>query len=120
MQFKTLIHEVQYTAFIQIPTQGFCCTQTFAERLFARLQKANERLETRLAMMAVISRAVGVHKLLLLNFYPFLQKYIQPHQRDVTRILAILIQVQRVRARVHVLTLLEFLRFLLQHIGCTC
>ena len=67
--------------------------QTFAERLFARLQKANERLETRLAMMAVISRAVGVHKLLLLNFYPFLQKYIQPHQRDVTNILAILIQV---------------------------
>lgn len=67
--------------------------QTFAERLFARLQKANERLETRLAMMAVISRAVGVHQLLLLNFYPFLQKYIQPHQRDVTQILAILIQV---------------------------
>ena len=67
--------------------------QTFAERLFARLQRANERLETRLAMMAVISRAVGVHQLLLLNFYPFLQKYIQPHQRDVTQILAILIQV---------------------------
>jgi uncharacterized membrane protein len=44
-------------------------------------------------MMAVISRAVGVHQLLLLNFYPFLQKYIQPHQRDVTQILAILIQV---------------------------
>lgn len=67
--------------------------QTFAERLFSRLQEANERLETRVAMMAVISRAVGVHQLLLLNFYPFLQKYIQPHQRDVTRILAILIQV---------------------------
>lgn len=73
--------------------------QTFAERLFARLQKANERLETRLAMMAVISRAVGVHQLLLLNFYPFLQKYIQPHQRDVTQILAILIQVGPSRSR---------------------
>lgn len=74
-------------------THPICFVQSFAERLFARLQKANERLETRLAMMAVISRAVGVHRLLLLNFYPFLQKYIQPHQRDVTRILAILIQV---------------------------
>jgi hypothetical protein len=74
-------------------TLKFLVPQTFAERLFARLQKANERLETRLAMMAVISRAVGVHQLLLLNFYPFLQKYIQPHQRDVTQILAILIQV---------------------------
>lgn len=68
--------------------------QTFAEKLFARLQKANERLETRLAMMGVCSRAIGVHRLLLLNFYPFLQKYIQPHQRDVTRILAILVQVK--------------------------
>jgi len=68
--------------------------QTFAEKLFARLQKANERLETRLAMMGVCSRAIGVHRLLLLNFYPFLQKYIQPHQLDVTRILAILVQVR--------------------------
>ena len=67
--------------------------QDFADRLFARLQKANERLETRLCMMSVISRAVGVHKLQLLNFYPFLQKYIQPHQRDVPQILAFLVQV---------------------------
>lgn len=71
-----------------------CPVQEYAERLFARLLKANERLETRLCMMSVISRAVGVHKLQLLNFYPFLQKYIQPHQRDVTQILAILVQVQ--------------------------
>lgn len=27
-----------------------------------------------------------MHKLLLLNFYPFLQKYIAPHQRDVTQV----------------------------------
>lgn len=66
--------------------------QEFAERLFRRLQKGNERLETRLCMMSVISRAIGVHHLSLLNFYPFLQKYIQPHQRDVTQILAILVQ----------------------------
>jgi protein SDA1 len=37
-------------------------------------------------------RVVGVHKLLLLNFYPFLQKYIAPHQRDVTAVLASLAQ----------------------------
>jgi protein SDA1 len=37
-------------------------------------------------------RVVGVHKLLLLNFYPFLQKYIAPHQRDVTAVLATLAQ----------------------------
>lgn len=37
-------------------------------------------------------RVIGVHKLLLLNFYPFLQKYIAPHQRDVTVVLAALVQ----------------------------
>ena len=31
---------------------------------------------------------VGTHKLTLLNFYPFLQRYAQPQQRDATRILA--------------------------------
>lgn len=50
-----------------LPAQGF------AEKLFKRLQGGHERFETRLAMLNVVSRAVGVHKLLLLNFYPFLQ-----------------------------------------------
>ena len=67
--------------------------QSFAERLFSRLNGCNERFETRLLMMSVVSRAVGVHRLLILNFYPFLQKYIQPHQRDVTHVLAALVQV---------------------------
>ena len=31
-------------------------------------------------------------RLLLLNFYPFLQKYIAPHQRDVPVVLAALVQ----------------------------
>ena len=75
--------------------------QTFAERLFSRLNGANERFETRLLMMSVISRAIGVHKLLVLNFYPFLQKYIQPHQRDVTSVLAALVQVRLYSAAQH-------------------
>lgn len=45
-------------------------------------------------MMRAVSRVVGVHRLILLNFYPFLQKYIRPHQHDVTHILAALIQVR--------------------------
>ena len=58
-----------------------------------RLQKSTgEKLETRTAMITLISRTIGVHKLLLLNFYPFLQRYLQPHQRDVTTLLAALIQ----------------------------
>lgn len=66
--------------------------QAFAEKLFYRLQKGGERFETRLAIMAVTSRAIGIHKLLLLNFYPFLQRYISPSQREVTSILAALVQ----------------------------
>ncbi|KAL4857462.1 hypothetical protein ACK3TF_002330 [Chlorella vulgaris] len=66
--------------------------QGFAEKLFKRLQHGHERFETRMAMLNLISRTVGVHKLLLLNFYPFLQKYIAPNQRDVTVVLAALVQ----------------------------
>ena len=68
--------------------------QDFAEKLFKRLHKsAGERFEVRLAMMSVISRVMGVHRLLLLNFYPFLQKYVLPHQRDAPVLLALLVQV---------------------------
>lgn len=28
-------------------------------------------------MLKVIARTVGLHRLILLNFYPFLQKYVQ-------------------------------------------
>ncbi|KAL4422877.1 hypothetical protein ABPG75_009074 [Micractinium tetrahymenae] len=66
--------------------------QGWAEKLFRRLQGGRERFEARIALVNVVSRAVGVHKLLLLNFYPFLQKYINPSQRDVTVILAALVQ----------------------------
>lgn len=31
-------------------------------------------------------------RLLVLNFYPYLQKYIAPHQREVTAVLAALVQ----------------------------
>lgn len=66
--------------------------QSFSERLFSRLQSCKERFETRLALMQVISRVVGVHRLLVLNFYPFLQKYIMPQQTEVTTVLAALVQ----------------------------
>ena len=42
--------------------------------------------------MSVLSRLIGVHQLILLNFYPFLQKYLQPQQREVAQILAMAAQ----------------------------
>ncbi|KAK7306183.1 hypothetical protein VNO77_44109 [Canavalia gladiata] len=66
--------------------------QGFAEKLFSRLQKCNERFEVKMMMLKLIARTVGLHRLILLNFYPFLQKYIQPHQRDITNLLAAVVQ----------------------------
>ncbi|KAK8449720.1 hypothetical protein SEVIR_7G260800v4 [Setaria viridis] len=66
--------------------------QGFAEKLFSRLQKCNERFEVRMMMLKVIARTVGLHHLVLLNFYPYLQRYVQPHQRDVTTLLAAAVQ----------------------------
>ena len=37
--------------------------------------------------MNLIARLVGIHELILLNYYPFLQRFLQPHQREVTKLL---------------------------------
>ncbi|CAH1267241.1 SDAD1 [Branchiostoma lanceolatum] len=61
--------------------------QDFAEKLFKQLESSTERFEVRLMTMDLISRLIGLHQLVLFNFYPFLQRFMQPHQREVTRIL---------------------------------
>lgn len=61
---------------------------TYGERLFSRLRSSNHSFPIRLLYMNVLSRVIGSHSLVLMNFYPFLQKYLQPHQRHVTSILA--------------------------------
>ncbi|KAL1535749.1 protein SDA1 [Salvia divinorum] len=67
--------------------------QGFSERLFSRLQSSTkERFEVKMMMLKVIARTVGLHHLILLNFYSYLQKYVQPHQRDVTTLLAAAVQ----------------------------
>ena len=46
-------------------------------------------VERRLKLLHIrlIARVVGVHKLVLYNFYPYLQRFLSPSQRDVTLIL---------------------------------
>lgn len=61
--------------------------QEFAERLLKHLEKSNDRFEVKLMQMSLISRVIGVHQLLVLGFYPYLHRYLQPHQREVTKIL---------------------------------
>ncbi|KAD2803946.1 hypothetical protein E3N88_37323 [Mikania micrantha] len=66
--------------------------QGFVEMLFSKLQTCKERFEIKMMIVKVVARTVGLHRLILLNFYPFLQKYVQPHQRDVTNLLAAAVQ----------------------------
>ncbi|TPX60670.1 hypothetical protein PhCBS80983_g01585 [Powellomyces hirtus] len=66
--------------------------QGFAEKLFSRLKHTTStnsfRFEVRLQMMNLVSRLIGVHKLILLGFYEYLISFLKPHQREVTAILA--------------------------------
>ncbi|XP_011299489.1 protein SDA1 homolog [Fopius arisanus] len=66
--------------------------QGLAERLFKQLDKNNERFEIKLMTLDVISRLIGLHNLFLLNFYPYLQRFLQPHQREVTKLLQFVAQ----------------------------
>ncbi|XP_042323222.1 protein SDA1 homolog [Sceloporus undulatus] len=61
--------------------------QDFAEKLLKQLESSKERFEVKMMLMDLISRLVGIHELFLFNFYPFVQRYLQPHQREVTKIL---------------------------------
>ena len=64
--------------------------QGLAESVFQRVRSAGKayKYETKLLMINLITRLVGNHELILLPLYPFLQKYMGGHQRDVTAILA--------------------------------
>lgn len=61
--------------------------QDFSEKLLKQLENSNEHFEVKIMMMELISRLVGIHELFLFNFYPFIQRFVQPHQREVTKIL---------------------------------
>lgn len=61
--------------------------QTFAERLFRKLERCTDRFEIRLLILDLISRLIGLHKLLILNFYPFIQRFLRPQQKEVTHLL---------------------------------
>lgn len=70
--------------------------QSFAEKLHAQLnvRYKKETWQTRLAMITVTARVIGVHKLLMdEKYYASYLNLVQPRQRDVTHVLAALIMV---------------------------
>ncbi|XP_046740304.1 protein SDA1 homolog [Diprion similis] len=66
--------------------------QGFAEKLFKQMEKNNDRFEVKLMTLDVISRLIGLHSLFLFNYYPYLQRFLQPHQREVTKLLQFVAQ----------------------------
>jgi len=61
--------------------------QELAERLFKKTESLNEKFEVKLMLLELVSRLVGTHQLIVLNFYPYIARFIQPHQREVVRLL---------------------------------
>lgn len=66
--------------------------QQFAEEMFENHlsgKNANKYdLDQKIAIMNLVSRLVGTHKLTVLGLYSFFLKYLSPKQRNVTQILA--------------------------------
>jgi len=85
--------------------------QDLADRLLRQLEKSTERYEVKLMMMDVISRLIGVHQLMVLNFYSFIQRYLQPHQKDITKILLYVSQAS------HELVLPDVMENIVKHIA---
>ena len=66
--------------------------QGLAEAVLKRLRSGSNKYEVKILMMNFVTRLVGNHELLLLPLYPFLQRYMGGHQRDVTAVLAYAVQ----------------------------
>jgi protein SDA1 len=61
--------------------------QEFSDKLFVRLAKGKEKFNHKLAMMGLLSRMIGRHKLIQPNFYSFLQRYLKPGQKECPKVL---------------------------------
>ena len=48
--------------------------QEFAEKLFRRLEGLNEKFEVKLMLLELVSRLIGTHQLILLNYYPYIAR----------------------------------------------
>jgi protein SDA1 len=69
--------------------------QGFAENLFSKHvqnSKSKLQLETKLLVLQLVSRLVGLHKLTVLSLYSYFLKHLTPRQASVTSFLACLAQ----------------------------
>lgn len=63
--------------------------QSFGEKLFSALQRTTERFEVRLLFLSVIARVVAEHQVVILQLYPYLERFLQPSQIQAPTLLAL-------------------------------
>eukprot|EP00210_Caulerpa_lentillifera_P001106 g1067.t1 len=63
-----------------------------AEGLFKRLRSSPLSVQVRSSMLQFLSRLISVHQLVILNFYPYLQKYMVPQNPEIVAVLTALVQ----------------------------
>lgn len=66
--------------------------QGYSEKVYKVLTSSNEKFETKIMIMNFISRLVACHQLLIFDFYSLMQKYLQPHQNNITQMMSITAQ----------------------------
>lgn len=64
--------------------------QTFTENLFQKLKKSKYKFAVKSAMMQLISRMIGRHRLILPTYYSYLQKYLKTGNKEIGKIFAYL------------------------------
>lgn len=72
------------------PIDSLYNPQTFTDQLFSKLRKSKYTFGSKLHMMAVVSRMIGRHRLIIPSFYGFLQKYLKYGNKELGRIFAFL------------------------------
>ncbi|KAH8581715.1 severe depolymerization of actin Sda1p [Cryptosporidium sp. chipmunk genotype I] len=68
------------------------CPQEFVEEVFQRVSRHTDPFEIRMTLIGLISRLIERHRLILINYYSYLGRYLSPNNKNVTNILAFLAQ----------------------------
>lgn len=64
----------------------------FAEKLYSKIKNLKENFKLKLALMRLIGRVIGRHKLYISNFYSFMLSHLSANQSELNVIFAALIE----------------------------
>ena len=57
------------------------------EKVFSMVRSSTERFEARVKMLTFVARLIQVHELIMMQFYPFMHRYLQPNQSREQKLL---------------------------------